>query len=177
MFILENNQSYQSGIFVKQIKPDTTLSLRQKVKDLACSQDISPMNNKISNRLLATKQKKPCSSVDFDKQLSTVNGSEMNLSATSSEKSNSRNGGKREKKEETHHGFFDPTTMNRSLNQAEETIYSSIINPNNKLRANILDKVHVRKPQIRLSPQKLKKLNQYFLEKSYNWQFKEDQNE
>ena len=53
------------------------------------------------------------------------------------------------------------------------TVYCSVLDPERKLRASALEKVAVRNPSIRLSPQKLEKLNQHFADKSYNWRLKD----
>ena len=84
----------------------------------------------------------------------------------------SRRGGRRGKGGRQHHGFFDPRTLNRSVDALADpgvTVYASALNPSSKLRTSTLEKVEVRNPRIQLSPEKLEKLNLHFMDKSYNW--------
>ena len=53
------------------------------------------------------------------------------------------------------------------------TVYRSALYPESKLRTSTLEKVQVRHPRIQLSPEKLEKLNQHFMDKSYNWRLKD----
>jgi len=87
-----------------------------------------------------------------------------------------RGGGQRTKAGRKHHGFFDPRALNRSVDALQDpgvTVYCSVLDPERKLRASALEKVAIRNPSIRLSPQKLEKLNQHFADKSYNWRLKD----
>ena len=89
----------------------------------------------------------------------------------------SRRGGQRGQVGKKHHGFFDPRTLNRSVDALPAdpgvTVYRSALYPESKLRTSSLEKVQVRNPRIQLSPEKLEKLNQHFMDKSYNWRLKD----
>ena len=69
----------------------------------------------------------------------------------------SRREGRWVKGEKRHQGFFDPRTLNRSVDALQDphvTVYCSVLNPTSKLRTSTLEKVAVHSPRIDLSPQK-----------------------
>ena len=78
---------------------------------------------------------------------------------------------------------FDQLTRIKELSQSsqtveinsmhQKTVYNSIMNPKQKLRTDSLEKVRVKKPNIKLSPHKAEKLKDHFLNQSYNWDIRD----